>query len=86
MKKIIAMVLCLLLLTGCTYGVPETTAPSEPEYIGSSPVPNIRTGIYSQTGAGNDIEVTDSGIYVLCNAGFGRSYLLYADHGSDTFV
>lgn len=86
MKKIIAMVLCLLLLAGCTYGVPETTAPSEPEYIGSSPVPNIRTGIYSQTGAGNDIEVTDSGIYVLCNAGFGRSYLLYADHGSDTFV
>ena len=86
MKKIIAMVLCLLLLAGCTYGVPETTAPTEPEYIGSSPVPNIRTGIYSQTGAGNDIEVTDSGIYVLCNAGFGRSYLLYADHGSDTFV
>ena len=86
MKKIIAMVLCLLLLAGCTYGVPETTAPTEPEFIGSSPVPNIRTGIYSQTGAGNDIEVTDSGIYVLCNAGFGRSYLLYADHGSDTFV
>ena len=86
MKKIIAMVLCLLLLAGCTSGVPETTAPSEPEYIGSSPVPNIRTGIYSQTGAGNDIEVTDSGFYVLCNAGFGRSYLLYADHGSDTFV
>ena len=86
MKKIIAMVLCLLLLAGCTSEVPETTAPSEPEYIGSSPVPNIRTGIYSQTGAGNDIEVTDSGIYVLCNAGFGRSYLLYADHGSDTFV
>ena len=86
MKKIIAMVLCLLLLAGCTSEVPETTAPSEPEYIGSSPLPNIRTGIYSQTGAGNDIEVTDSGIYVLCNAGFGRSYLLYADHGSDTFV
>lgn len=86
MKKIIAMLLCLLLLAGCTYGVPETTAPTEPEYIGNSPVPNIRTGIYSQTGAGNDIEVTDSGIYVLCNAGFGRSYLLYADHGSDTFV
>ena len=86
MKKIIAMVLCLLLLAGCTSEVPETTAPTEPEYIGSSPVPNIRTGIYSQTGAGNDIEVTDSGIYVLCNAGFGRSYLLYADHGSDTFV
>jgi hypothetical protein len=86
MKKIIAMLLCLLLLTGCTSGVPETTAPSEPEYIGSSPVPNIRTGIYSQTGAGNDVEVTDSGIYVLCNSGFGRSYLLYADHGSDTFV
>lgn len=86
MKKIIAMVLCILLLAGCTYGVLETTAPTKPEYIGSSPVPNIRTGIYSQTGAGNDIEVTDSGIYVLCNAGFGRSYLLYADHGSDTFV
>ena len=86
MKKIIAMLLCVLLLAGCTSGVPETTAPSEPEYIGNSPVPNIRSGIYSQTGAGNDIEVTDSGIYVLCSAGFGRSYLLYADHGSDTFV
>ena len=86
MKKIIAMLLCVLLVSGCASGVTETTAPSEPEYIGSSPVPNIRTGIYSQTGAGNDIEVTDSGIYVLCNAGFGRSYLLYADHGSDTFV
>ena len=86
MKKIIAMLLCVLLLAGCASGVPETTAPTEPEYIGNSPVPNIRTGIYSQTGAGNDIEVTDSGIYVLCNSGFGRSYLLYADHGSDTFV
>ena len=48
MKKIIAMLLCLLLLTGCTYGVPETTAPSEPEYIGNSPVPNLRTGIMAQ--------------------------------------
>ena len=86
MKKIIAMLLCFLLLAGCTYGVPETTAPTEPEYIGNSPVPNIRTGIKSQTGASNEIEVTDSGIYVLCSAGFGRSYLLYADHGSDTFV
>ena len=86
MKKIIAMVLCVLLLAGCTYGVPETTAPTEPEYIGNSPVPNIRTGIKSQTGASNEIEVTDSGIYVLCSAGFGQSYLLYADHGSDTFV
>ena len=86
MKKIIAMLLCVLLLAGCTYGVLETTAPTEPEYIGNSPVPNIRTGIKSQTGASNEIEVTDSGIYVLCSAGFGRSYLLYADHGSDTFV
>lgn len=86
MKKIIAMVLCLLLLAGCTYEITETTAPTEPEYIGNSPVPNIRTGIFSQGGAGNIFEVTQTGVYVLGNMGYGRSYLLYADHDSDTFV
>lgn len=84
MKKIIAMLLCILLLTGCTSGVDDSTTPLEPEYIGNSPVPNIRTGIY--TSSGTNFEVTESGVYVLCDMGYVRSYLLYADHGSDTFV
>ena len=88
MKKIIAMVLCLLLLAGCTAPVVETTAPPEPEFIGNSPVPNIRTGVYSSGmgGYGNSMEVTDNGVYFMCDAGGGQSYLLYCDHGTDTFV
>lgn len=88
MKKIIAMLLCVLLLAGCTAPVMETTAPSEPEFIGNSPVPNIRTGIKSSgiSGYGNNMEVTDTGVYFMCDGGYGRCYLLYADHGSDTLV
>lgn len=88
MKKIIAMLLCVLLLAGCTSGVPETTAPTEPEYIGNSPVPNIRSGIHSSgmSGYGNHMEVTETGVYFMCSTGYGRSYLLYADHDSDTLV
>lgn len=86
MKKMIAMLLCILLLTGCTLEGADSTIPSEPEFIGNSPVPNIRTGIYSQGSNGSSLEVTDTGIYLMCQMGYGRSYLLYADHGSDTFV
>ena len=81
MKKIIAMVLCLLLLTGCTYGVPETTAPTEPEYIGNSPVPNLRTGIMAQgtTALCNGVEVTNQGVYFFAQMDMGQ-YLMYVDH------
>ena len=87
MKKLLALTLCVLLLAGCTSEVPETTAPSEPEYIGNSPVPNIRTGINSQgmSTLGNGMEVTESGVYFMCYLK-GLTYLLYADHDSDTFV
>ena len=88
MKKLLAFVLCVLLLAGCTAPVVETPTPPEPEYIGNSPVPNIRSGIYSSGmgGYGNSMEVTDNGVYFMCDAGGGRSYLLYCDYGSDTFV
>lgn len=88
MKKIIAMLLCVLLLAGCTAPVVETTAPPEPEYIGNSPIPNIRTGIKAQgmSTLGNGMEVTESGVYFMSRAGGGWYYLLYADHGSDTVV
>ena len=88
MKRLTALLICVLLLAGCASGITETTAPTEPEYIGNSPVPNIRTGIYSSgmSGIGNHMEVTPSGVYIMCSVGGGRSYLLYADHSSDTLV
>lgn len=87
MKKLLALALCVLLLAGCTAPVVETTSPPEPEYIGNSPVPNIRTGISSQSMStlGNGMEVTESGVYFMCYPK-GLTYLLYADHDSDTFV
>ena len=87
MKKLLALALCVLLLTGCTYEVPETTAPSEPEYIGSSPVPNIRTGIYRQgiSTFNNGFESTDTGYYFLYTSMNG-TYLLYGEHDSDTII
>lgn len=86
-KRLLALALCVLLLAGCTAPVVETTSPPEPEYIGNSPVPNIRTGISSQSMStlGNGMEVTESGVYFMCYLK-GLTYLLYADHDSDTFV
>ncbi len=88
MKKMIAMLLCVLLLAGCTAPVVETTAPPEPEFIGNSPVPNIRTGIMEQalSPSINVFECTENGVYFLCHTDFGKDYILYADHGSDEFV
>ena len=87
MKKIIAMLLCILFLAGCTSGVDDPTAPSEPEYIGNSPVPNMRTGIITQgaTALCNGVEVTENGIYFFAQAEMGQ-YLLYADHDAEEAV
>jgi hypothetical protein len=48
----------------------------------------VRTGIYEQglSGSGNFMEVTETGVYFLCDFGSGRSYLLYGDHDSDSLV
>lgn len=77
-----------LLLTACTSVSTLPTETKEPEYLGNSPVPNIRTGIHSQgmSGYGNSMEITETGVYFMSYVGGGRSYLLYADHGSDTVV
>ena len=81
MKKMLALALCVLLLAGCTAPVVETTTPPEPEYIGNSPVPNLRTGIMAQgtTALCNGVEVTNQGVYFFAEMDMGQ-YLMYVDH------
>ena len=87
MKRLLALTLCVLLLAGCTAPVVETTTPPEPEYIGSSPVPNLRTGIMAQgtTALCNGIEVTNQGVYFFAQMDMGQ-YLMYIDHNGTEAV
>lgn len=86
MKKLFVMMLCMLLLSGCT--APAVEPPSEPAYLDNSPVPNIRTGIDRSgiTCFGHSMEVTENGVYFMCHGDGGATYLLYCDHGSDTLI
>lgn len=94
MKRILILMLCALLLSGCTAPALDTspteatTPVMEMEYLGNSPVPNIRTGIMEQALSPtiNVFECTENGVYFLCDTDFGENYILYADHGSDEFV
>ena len=81
------VLLALALLAGCTgpvspATVPEGTAPPED----TGPIPPLRTGLQRQGLSTRDhnLECTEDGIYAVHN--FDDSFLLYADHGSDTFV
>ena len=81
------VLLALALLAGCTGPVSPSTAPegtAPPEDTG--PIPPLRTGLQRQGLSTRDhnLECTEDGIYAVHN--FDDSFLLYADHGSDTFV
>lgn len=91
MKRLIPFITVMMLvltLSSCTSNPTSTPEHGDPEYIGSSPVPNIRSGINSPgiSGYGNSMEVTDTGVYFMSCVDGGSSYLLYADHGSDVVV
>lgn len=92
-RKIVAMILALMLLLLACCGSPEeparTDAPVRYDWMaGESPVPDLRLGIQSQgiSTLCNGIEVTESGVYCLYDGTSSIKYLMYSDHGSDTFV
>ena len=87
MKKIIAMLLCVLLLCGCSVPAAENT-PTDPVITydwmsGASPVSAHRTGLFLQGIAQtqNGFECTNSGAYFMRNG-----FLLYCDHDSDQLI
>ena len=91
MKKIIAMLLCILLLCGCSVPASETIS-THPVFTydwmaGESPIPVIRTGLLNQgmITDSNGFECTKDGAYYMLSANQG-SFLCYCDHGSDTVV
>lgn len=90
MKRLLALILCTVLLAGCT----GTTIPTDPakesvqqiQYdwmAGESPVSPERTGEYRNAidQLQNGFEVTETGCYWMCDG-----ILLYSDHGSDEVV
>ncbi|MDE7280801.1 MAG: hypothetical protein K2N36_03560, partial [Ruminiclostridium sp.] len=80
-KKVISSILLCTILTGCSN---STTLPEPPS---NSPIPNLRTGMGTarQGIKTTGFECTDTGSYFMCNVG-SNSWLLYADHGSDTVI
>ena len=94
--KTIRMLFAFLMVAGMLFSFPGC-APAEqpatdhtnnysvsyPWVKGESPIPAERTGILRKLGlADKNYEFTDTGIYYFDKYGF----LMYADHGSDTFV
>ena len=82
-----ALLALVLLLSGCTGPGSPATAPENttpPEDTG--PITSLRTGLLNQgiSTSENAFECTNDGIYVMYE--YGDTFLLYADHGSDTFV
>lgn len=87
MKKLLLMLTLLFLLSSCASVPSQHTMPTEPEFLGNSPVPNVRTGVYRQgiNTLGNAMETTETGTYFMTYL-HGRTYLLYCDHDSETLV
>ena len=95
-KVITAILAFTLLFSGCgsrtvkNTTLPETTATTQQNvYIGTSPVPDLRTGIMEQglITVGNSFECTDAGVYFMCKTiDPAKAFILYGDHGSDTLV
>ena len=74
MKKIIAMLLCILLLCGCSVPAAETIS-THPVFTydwmaGESPIPVIRTGLLNQgmITDSNGFECTKDGAYYMLSA------------------
>lgn len=81
-KKIISTTLLCTILSGCSNAVPSHEIPLENS---NCPISTMRTGTERQgiRTYGNGFECTDTGSYFMNF--IGTTWLLYADHGSDTF-
>ena len=84
MKKIISSILLCIALAGCSN---STVSPNPPEEPSNCPISTLRTGTERQgvKTVGNSFECTETGSYFMCDIGTA-SWLLYADHGSDTVI
>ena len=83
-----ALLVLVLLFTGCTGPGSPATVPGNTTPPGDTgPISSLRTGIATQGiyEIENASEYTEDGIYVMYEYGYD-TFLLYADHGSDTFV
>ena len=91
-KLTVFIVLMALMMAGCQ-SEPATKMPDvEPTatydwMAGESPVPNERIGVHRSSLANGFQTVSPQGTYFLTEVDSARNcYILYADHGSDTFV
>lgn len=83
-RKAISSILLCTVLAGCSSSGESHEIPLDQS--SDCPVSTIRTGIERQgiKTYGNGFECIDAGSYFMYNN--GDSWLLYADHGSDTFI
>ena len=83
-KKIISFVLLCAVLSGCSNNNPSHEIPLENS---NCPISTMRTGTERQgiKNYGNSFECTETGSYFMCEIN-EKSWLLYADHGSDSFI
>ena len=83
-RKAISSILLCTVLAGCS-----SSGKSHEITLDQSncPISTMRTGTERQgiKTYGNSFECTDTGSYFLCDIN-GKSWLLYADHGSDTII
>ena len=90
-KLTVFIVLMALMMAGCQ-SEPATKVPDvEPVatydwMAGESPVPNERVGVFRSSTTNYCQAVSPQGTYFLATAYATDCYILYADHGSDTFV
>lgn len=86
LKKIISSILLCTVLAGCSDSTPSHEIPLNQS--SSCPVSTMRTGTARQgiKGYGNSFECTQEGSYFMLDEAGAGSWLLYADHGSDTFI
>lgn len=93
-KRVLLSILLslILLMSGCqsepTSRLPDIEPTATYDWMaGESPVPNVRMGIL-RAGLTTGLQtVSPRGVYFVAEADNARnSYILYADHGSDTFI
>ena len=84
-KKAISSILLCAVLAGCSTAAPSHEIPLDKN--SNCPISTMRTGIERQgvKSWGNGFECTQEGSYFMHVTGKG-SWLLYADHNSDTVI
>lgn len=83
-KKLISTILLCIVLSACSDSSISNEIPLEQA---NCPISTMRTGTERQgiKTYGNGFECTETGSYFMCEVN-GISWLLYADHGSDTII